>query len=248
MDIGPWDVALVVGVSAHATIIAYLYRPKWKAFMLSLPVPFTLASMSLGHRVAISNVVAMAMLQVWALAVLLLYRRLRVPIVLSIALAAGAYCAAGSVLVGVLPAGDAAFWCAAAGAWALGLVLFMSLPHREEPGHRSSLPVWVKLPVIVCVILFLVMMKSTLKGFMTMFPMIGVVAAYEARHSLWAIVRQMPILMMTMVPMMAVCRIAQGRGMGLGPSLALGWIVLLALLVPLTRIRWAETTEATPDA
>ena len=102
-----------------------------------------------------------------------------------------------------------------------------------EPGHRSPLPVWIKFPVIAGVIVVLVLSKQLLLGFMTMFPMVGVVTAYEARHSLWTICRQMPVLMMASAPMMAVCRLTEDR-IGLGGGLALGWCVFLAILIPIT--------------
>ena len=65
--------------------------------------------------------------------------------------------------------------------------------------------------------------------------MVGVFAAYEARSSLWTISRQIPVVMLTMTPMMMVCRLTQ-NSIGLGYSLALGWIVFLIVLVHMIRI------------
>lgn len=41
-----------------------------------------------------------------------------------------------------------------------------------------------------------------LQGFMSAFPMLGVVAAYEARHSLWTLGRQVPIMMLALTPLL----------------------------------------------
>jgi Ca2+/Na+ antiporter len=64
--------------------------------------------------------------------------------------------------------------------------------------------------------------------------MIGVIASYEARRSLWTIARQIPVLMLTMVPMIAVIHIAQ-HYMSTVLSLALGWVALLLALAPFLR-------------
>ena len=122
----------------------------------------------------------------------------------------------------------------------LAVIVLRLFPHRDEQGHRSSLPVWTKLPIIVAVISLLVLIKSILYGFMTVFPMVGLVAAYEARHSLWTINRRIPVLMLAMVPMMIACRLAQDS-IGLGLSLALGWIAFLSVLIPMTYSTWFAT-------
>jgi hypothetical protein len=126
-------------------------------------------------------------------------------------------------------------------AWAavmlLGLWLFFATRDRREPGHRSPLPVYIKLPIIVGVVLFLVAAKNALQGFMTMFPMVSVVAAYEARHSLWTMGRQMPIFLLTMLPLQAASRLAEPY-IGFAPSLVVGWGVFLLILLPLTRYNW----------
>jgi hypothetical protein len=44
---------------------------------------------------------------------------------------------------------------------------------------------------------------------MTMFPMVATIAAYEARHSLHTIGRQVPVVMVTMGPMMAAMWLLQ---------------------------------------
>lgn len=61
-----------------------------------------------------------------------------------------------------------------------------------------------------------------------------IVAAYEARHSLWTMSRQIPVAILGMGPMMIVCHLAQDR-LGLPTALALGWIAFWGILLPLTR-------------
>jgi hypothetical protein len=175
----------------------------------------------------------------------LLNTRLRVPIVFSIALSAISYCVVAGLLAPWLPGGEAAFWLASAVVLALGITLFRALPARDEPDYRSPLAVWVKLPIIVAVIVCLVIMKAWLQGFMALFPMVGVVAAYEARHSLWTMGRQIPVMMTAMVPMMVVSHIIE-PAVGLGLSLVAGWLVFLAVFLPVAWRMRRGTMAGTP--
>ena len=76
----------------------------------------------------------------------------------------------------------------------------------------------------------LLAIKQQLGGFTTMFPMVGVVASYESRHSLWTIVRRIAWLLVLMAPMMAAIRLWQDR-VGVPWALVLAWPVMLAGLL-----------------
>ncbi len=105
----------------------------------------------------------------------------------------------------------------------------------------------VKIAAIAGVVAVIVVLKQVLGGFMTMFPMVGTIAAYEARHSLWTIGRQIPILIVTAGPMMAVMWVAQHCLQASIPlSLAAGWVVFLAIMIPLSiaQMRGADALEA----
>ncbi len=234
MSISIWDVLLIVMVTAMATGVAYLHQPRHKALVLSLPIPFSLAVLAVGQPVDASNMTALIVLLAYTHAVRWLHYRLRVPIVPAIGIAAGGYIGCGITLNRLLPATDAAFWIAAAVTLLVALIVYRMVPHRIEPGHRSPLPPAIKIPIISGVIIFLVIIKQQLGGFMTLFPMVGVVAAYEARHCLWTIARQIPVIMLAMTPMIIVVRLVQPIA-GLAPALATGWLVLLLILRPLHR-------------
>lgn len=242
ITIGPWDLILVLVVSIQSTVLAYMHAPRWKALVLSLPFPFTTIAMSQGRPVDATNVAALIVLFVYMQGVRLLHQRLRVPIVLAIVLSVLLYCAIGWALARVFPRTESAFWITVAVTFILALVLHARMPHRREPGHRTALPVWKKLPMMMAVICFLILVKSALSGFATLFPLLGVTGAYEARHSLWTFGRQMPVIMLTLTPLMVVSHLTHAH-IGLGPSIALGWAVFLIVLISITRAMWRESSQ-----
>ena len=235
LHLGFRDLLLIIVVSVQATILAYLHHPKGKALMLSLPFPFTLAMLAVAQPLDATNVLGLILLMIFTHGVRLLHQNLRTPIVPSIVIAALGYCLIGWLVAGIIPRSDLAFWLSCVVTLMFAVILLKITSCREERGHRSSLPVWIKLPIIMIVITLLLLIKQELRGFTTMFPMVGVVAAYEARHSLWTMSRQIPILTLAMVPMMIVCRLAQDA-LGLPAALALGWIAFLGVLLTMTSL------------
>lgn len=234
---------MVVVVSIQATALAYLRQPRLKTFAYYLPFPFTLATLSLGKPIDATNVLGMAVLLFYVQAVRILYNSAKLPIVVSIALAALGYTGISALMAPIVPRSDAAFWLALGSMALLGVALYLWMPHRDEPEHRTTLPVYIKLPIVASVIVALVSIKSVLGGFMTLFPMVGVVGAYEARRCLWTMGRGQPTWMLAMVPMMAVMRLTQAS-LGTGLALLLGWAVFLAVLLPLTRRQWRQAEAA----
>lgn len=235
-SLGLHDLALIIAVSFQAALLTYLREPRWKAIILSLPIPFTMAALSVARPVGATNVLGLTLLFLYAQGVRLLNHQWRVPIVPAIALSAGGYILLGSLLARVVPDTEGAFWGSCAATVGLGIWLFWRMPPRNETPYRSPLPLWIKLPILAAVILFLLTLKNVLQGFMTIFPMMGVLGAYEARHSLWTISRQMPVVMFTLAPMMAVCRLTQHH-LGLAPAMVLAWVVFLTIFLPLM---WAD--------
>ena len=248
INIGTWDIVLLVVVSVQATTLAYLYHPEWKAFIYSLPVPFTFATLALGRTVDATNVAGLILMLLYTHCVRILHQRFRLNIIFSIVLSALGYCVIGGSVARIMPRNDLVFWIATISAYLIVLVLYLRTPRRDEPGHRSPMPVWAKLPIIMGVILVLIVLKSSLKGFMTLFPMVGVVAAYEARHSLWTIGRQIPVFSLAMIPMMVTIRLAEPH-VGLGFSLVAGWVVFLSILLPVNRsMRTADARVSKRDS
>ena len=69
-----------------------------------------------------------------------------------------------------------------------------------------------------------------------MFPMLGVVIAYESKQSLYTVCRHVPVAMLSLVPLLTTCYVLQEH-IGLVPALLVGlvvyFIVLPLFVVPL---------------
>lgn len=230
-------------VSLQVTAIAYLHAPRWKALILGLPFPFTTIVLTTSRPVDVTNVLGLVVFLCYLHGVRLLHQRLRLPIVPAIGLGLAGYCGLSAVAIAAVPNTLTTFWVAAVATAILGLVLYLALPHRQEPGHRTPLAIWLKLPIIAVVVGLLLLIKEQLQGFATFFPMVAVVGVYEARHSLWTLSRQIPVMILTMVPLMAVSYVTHPH-LGLAWSLGLGWAAFLAVLVPLTLSLWARPEMA----
>lgn len=237
VDAHTFDLLLVLGVSVQGTALAYVHNPRVKGFIMSLPIPFTIASLSLGEPINATHALGLGTLWLYVQGVRILYYRFRVPILASIVLSAAGYCAIGWGIVAVIPEARWLFWVSAISVVGAGIALFAVSRPREEPGHRSRLPVPVKLCVIVGIVAALVVLKGFLRGFMTVFPYNGVIAAYEARKSLWTISRQITVVMSCLGSMMITVHVVE-MWCSRGVALALGWVVFSLIALPFFRIVW----------
>jgi len=235
--LGRYDVLLVVVVSLHATLLAYLPQPRWKALIFTLPIPFTFSSLALGQPIDATNVIGILLVMCFLHGVRALHERIRMPIVMAIAVCALCYSITGWLLAKIIPRTEAAFWIAFVVVGSISLALAKVRHNGEEKLHRTSLPVWTKLPIVVVLVIALILVKHQLRGFMAMFPLVSIFTVYETRHSLWMLCRQVPVMTLAMLAMMAVCRLTQTH-IGLMSSLSLGWIAFLAITLPLTRALW----------
>lgn len=234
LSLGLWDAVLVLVVTAQITAVAYLSDSRWKGLALTLPLPFSTLVLALNLPIDASNVLALATLFAYVLCIRFLYVHLQVPIVPAIVLSVILYATLGSLLAQQVPSTDAAFWIATGGMFVLGVVLRRTLPQPSGPPYRTPLPLWQKLPIIFLVVGILVLLKNSLQGFASLFPLVSTVGAYEVRRDLWILVRTVPTLMCALIPLMVVVRTVQEH-IGLAGGLALGWCVFLPILLWMQR-------------
>lgn len=226
-----WDYILIIMVSLQVLVAAYLYDPKWKALMITLPFPFTFASLSVGQQVDAVNVLAMIAMFLFMQCVRVFYVQMGWPIFIAIGCAIMVYLSMGWSLSAYIPHSETWFWISCVLVYCSAIGLYMRLPVRQEPGDRTVLPIGLKLPLTVLLVTGLVWIKPHLLGSMTFFPMVGVFIAYEARKSLWTMGRQNTIVILTVLPMLVVVHMCYSW-LGLGKSLLMGWpVFLLGLLI-----------------
>ncbi len=210
--------------------MAYLSNPFAKSLMLVIPVPVTLGILSVGRPIDITNVAGLLLSMGFTMAVLGLYRSLRAPILLAIVVSVLAYGGGSAWLARCLPRTETVFWLGSAAVAAVAVGLVLAMPAKDEAPYRSPLPVWMKTIIILMVVTALVLAKKELQGFMTTFPMLGVVASYETRKSLYTTSRQIPISCLSFVFMFSLCRLLQNH-LGLHLALVPGVALYLGLVL-----------------
>jgi hypothetical protein len=190
-----------------------------------LPIPFFFANMALKLPVSVHHLAGQPLIMIFLAVIYILHTLLRVPILLAIAASLVIYCGTARLLIHVLPTDVPwLFWTFFIFDGLLGLVLYFIMDHKHEAGNRTPLPLYIKLPCIMLIILILVIIKNWLGGFMTVFPMVTTIAAYEARGCLWTMTRQMGVNVTLFAVMIAVVFIAQFYGhFSTVPSLLCGW-------------------------
>ena len=165
------------------------------------------------------------------------------------------FCLFGVLLARMLPPGGTqgevlAFWI---GLLVIGVVgsIAMFRRHGVEPGHRTRLPVWIKIPLVVAIVAGLIYGRQWLRGFMPTFPLVTIFVLYEARYSLRTLVCRVPIFFVSAVPMLVVLRLMVPLGVvepeQLAPAIAAAWLVFVPLYILLER--WyvrAGTGTGTP--
>ena len=239
---GFWDVALIAAAAGLSTLVAHLHSPKWKSIVMTLPIPYTISVMAVGRPVDATNVLGLMLLLVFINATRLFYCKLNVPIVVAIGLSSLLIGAAGTVANQLVPTTNGFFWLSCALALLLAAGVFTLMPRRDEKGHRGELPLRYKIPVILAVVTCLILGKKYLSGFMTVFPVVAMVTAYEGRKCLWTICRQIPVIIFCLLPMMMVSRLCQ-RELGVGVSLVLAWVAFLIVFIGSTKMMWRDNAS-----
>lgn len=234
MTLTPIDLVLAAIVSAMVAAIAYVRDPVYKSLIYIAPFPTVAVILMTGLPVDASHLVGAVLLPSFIWAVRALHVNLRWPILLADALPLLAYGPVGWLLTRALPETELFFWIVVVLLAAAGLLLNRVLPRPAEPGHRTTLPLYVKLPVTLVTVLLVMAAKNSLRGIAAIFPFVGMFAVYEARHSLYTLGRRCFTLTTLLAAMLATMRLLQHR-IGVPPALGCACIVCLLLFLLLNR-------------
>ncbi len=231
------DLILLLVVTGQVLALAYLHSPRAKSLVYMLPLPFSAALVATGHGVDATHIIGMGAVWGFLWLVWLLHVRWGMKIILADVCSLLLYAGLSLLLAAWVPV----TWTVhSAGYWvAIGVLLVACaaasrLPPPRESGHRSSLPIAIKGPLVFALILVLILSKNALRGFMPSFPMVTVFAVYEARHSLRTLAQRMQIFVAGFACMASVIAVLLPAQSGLTPTqyllpLAAGWAVYLPL-------------------
>ncbi len=227
INFGHFDLLLLIVVALQGTLVAYLKKPFAKTIVLSFPFPFTCAYLALGTNVNVTHILALPFLFLFYTIVKLLHYKFNFTIVLSIVCSALLYCMLGGLVNNLLPKTEIIFWIG----FMIALITLLTLKAFLKPGndgdYRSRLNPLLKLLIVNLVVLMLIVIKKWLGGFMTLFPMVGVIAAYEGRTQLSSIIYKMPDILLMLLFMLLAMHIAE-MSWNKYIALAIGWCVFFA--------------------
>ncbi|NRA39702.1 MAG: hypothetical protein HRU15_16285 [Planctomycetes bacterium] len=234
---GLWEILLMLSVTSLASIVAYIHNPRYKAMLLLFPFPFTCAFISLGEPINATHMMGAFGMYAYWFTVYTAHKKFHLPIILSIGVGVLVYCGAALALAHSVPRTDSAFIIATCSIVIVVIILHIFLPYKVEGGHKTPLPVWMKIPILLAIVVGLVFGKSLLSGFMTAFPMVGLLTAYETRYSLWTSHRQVPVVILGLVTMEIAIFITQDH-LHIFASLACGWTAMATVVLILQPLHW----------
>ena len=231
---GVYDLLLVLVVTAMGTGVAYVRHPFWKSFILLLPIPSSMALLALQQPLNVACIFGILLLLIYFRMTAWLYCRCRFNIVAAIALSTVLFVLLGGLLKPWVTTDSRWFWIACPAVLLFCTVLYRVTPSPEESGQRTTMTVYLKVPLLLLTCLVVVAIKSWLGGFVIMFPIVGVVGAYEMRSCLNTVYRQTLLYGVTFSPLAAVCYLLQDRW-GIPAALGMGWLAYLMMLWLLRR-------------
>lgn len=248
MNFDTWDLVLLAVVTIDATVLAYISNARVKAALLALPIPFAFAVLAVAKPIEVTHAMGPIVLLIYTHAVRIFHQSLRINIIAAIVLSAMLYISIGWIAGRFVPESSLTFWSFCALNLLLGGVLHLRRDHHVEPPYRTQLPLWVKLPIIMAVVVGLLMLKKYLAGFVATFPMVGVIAAYEMRRSLRTTCQAIPLTMLLLTPMLMCCRLAYPH-LGMIGALIAAWgtVILIAPLLLRKYLTSAPAVEIQPS-
>jgi hypothetical protein len=203
--------------------IAYVRTPRAKAFIYSLPVPFSCAYLATRLPVDATHLSGLILVVGYNWLVYLLTRN-KVPLIAAIIISAAGYFLAAMALRPV--AAFPVWWLAAAGlaGWLVALATYRP---RDEPTHRSRTAWYVKAPLIFALAMVIYNTTGLLAGAVGLFPYAGVFASYESRHSLRTLAGQFTLNALGLLMCLLTIHVVEGRLPAPLP-LVLGWVSVVA--------------------
>jgi hypothetical protein len=232
------DLALIGSVTFLAVGTAYLPSPRAKSICFSIPLPFSFSILSTGQAVDATNVIGF--LATWSFVWIAwaLYKKRAWHILAAELVALLFFCTVSTVVPFYIPrrgpVESLSFWVSWCVMLPISLTMMAWLPPRQESHHKSPLPVPLKTLLIFIIVFSVVLAKSHIRGFMTAFPYVTCFAVYEGRHSLYTLARRMPSFILSLLPVLLLCRYLPAH-IGFFGALAVSWACFIPLFLFMDR-------------
>lgn len=234
-------------LTLFVSTIAYIHNPRLKTLVFSMPVPFTCAYLSTAMKIQPTHMTGIIFVASYHWIVWTIYRKLRLPLGVGIAVGVAFYltCAATTAWLfrhqGWEPPMN---WMIGLVflLWAIGCWLYRPI---HEPGHRSTAPWYVKIPIVFPIAIVLFSLKELLRGAVTTFPYAGVFTSYEMRHSPRTLAGQYTINNISFILMFVVMWKLEPHGRAI--ALLGGWAVVLSMLTMIYRFGFGRPAGPPPE-
>lgn len=229
-------------LALFVTAIAKAHAPRVKVLVFSLPIPFTCAYLATGMPINATHIAGLVLTVGYHWGVYFI--RKVAPLPVAIAASVLTFIALAALLrpLATLPVAGVT-----AVVFVIWLVAIRFYRATDEPGHRSTAPWWLKLPVVFCVAMVIFSLTGLLAGAVTTFPYAGVFTSYEMRKSLRTLAGQFTINVIAFVLMVATVWFVDQLDILPHPwELAPAWVVMMLTIATIYRLRLGSVATATP--
>lgn len=215
--------ASAVVLTGFVTAMAYIRSPRAKAFVYSMPVPFSCAYVATRLPINATHLTGLLLVMGYNWLVYVLRAKAGIPLLLAIALSGGAYFGGAMALRPLAHSSLVPVALVILATWAAAMFFYRG---RREPEHRSRTAWYLKAPLIFAIAMGVYNATGLLAGGVGMFPYAGVFASYEMRHSLRTLAGQFTLNALGLLGCLLTIWATEGR-LSQPLPLLLGWVPVL---------------------
>lgn len=229
-------------LAAFVTTIANIHDPRLKMLVFSMPIPFTCAYLVTGTPIDATNMSGIVLVTLYHWVVFLMVVKWRLPLALGIGTSITGYILFAWLLKGwIKPLPLLAVTAVVVVMWALASLAYTP---RQEEGHRTKSPWYVKLPLIFVIGMTIYSITGLLAGAVATFPYAGVFTSYEMRRSLRTLAGQYTINNLSFLAMFLAIALGEHLHWAKPWPLLAGWVTVIAFIWGIYALGWGKPKPA----
>lgn len=230
-------------LALFVTAIAKVHAPRIKVLVFSLPIPFTCAYLATAMPINGTHIAGLVLTVSYHWGVYFIRKVAPLPVAIGVSVLTFIALAATLRPIAVVPVPYVTIVVVV-----IWLIAMRRYRASDEPGHRSTAPWWLKLPIIFCVAMVIFSLTGLLAGAVTTFPYAGVFTSYEMRKSLRTLAGQFTINVVAFVLMVATVWFVDQLDILPHPwELAPAWVVMMLTIAAIYRLRLGSVAIAAPS-